>query len=362
MAIVIKKGKKLYVQWYDPVKKQTFSKSTGLNSNYENMKLAKQHAKDIQESISNEYKKIKGNRLRESTIQDAFNHFLNLNKGKKEKTIRDYNRFFEFFKRSFQSEEGVSVVNKISYESWLMNIKGLDLQPNSIHAIGKQGNHFVNFLFEYDYIDVFRVNRNVKTKPEVKEKIIFTEKELVKIYNNLPTKNENFTKLINILYYTGLRSKDILTIKRENIDTKLKIMTYYDNKRKIWRSVPYHNKLQKIFVEELKNAADGQILDYSSEDNITKAVKRYFVEGLKWENTPLSPRTFRKTFMSRLRMRGVDTTLVQELVGHAHTSVIDIHYNAIDKKVLATSLNKYPSFEQLKKWSTQKKKTGKTKK
>lgn len=358
MAIVIKKGKILYIQWYDPLKKKTYSKSTGLYSNYENLKSAKQKAKEIQERLSIEFKKIRANVLREATIQNAFDHFLKLNQTKKEKTIRDYKRFFEFFKKSFSPDDGVSMVNKISYESWLMSIRELQLQPNSIHAIGKQGNHFLNFLFEYDYIDVFRVNRNVKTRPQVKPKIVFTSQDLVTIYQNLNSKNENFMKLVKLLYYTGLRSKDILTIRRENIDIKQKTFSYYDNKRKIWRTVPYHTKLHKLFCDELELNMEGQLLDYSSEDNVTKAIKRFFVNDLGWKETPYSPRTFRKTFMTELRTRGVDATLVQELVGHAHTTVIDIHYNAIDKSKLREAVNKYPSFEQLEKWQKQKKKKG----
>lgn len=356
MAIVIKRGKTLYIQWYDPLKKKTCSISTRLNSNYENLRLAKQKAKEIQDKLSIEFKKVRSNVLRETTIQNAFDHFLKLNQDKKEKTIRDYKRFFVFFKKFFCADTVVSVVNKISYESWLMDIKSLHLQPNSIHAIGKQGNHFLNFLFEYDYIDIFRVNRNVKTRPQVKPKIVFNNGDLITIFETLNSKKENFVKLVHVLYYTGLRSKDILTIRRENVDTKQKTFSYYDNKRKIWRTVPYHSKLHKLFCDELNINKEGQILDYASEDNITKAIKRFFVSDIGWKQSPYSPRTFRKTFMTELRARGIDATLVQELVGHAHTTVIDIHYNAIDKSKLREALNKYPSFEQLEKWQKQKKK------
>jgi len=62
--------------------------------------------------------------------------------------------------------------------------------------------------------------------------------------------------------------------------------------------------------------------------------------------------------MTRLRKLGIDVTLVQELVVHKHTSVIDVHYNAFDKESLKKAINKYPSFEQLKKWGKQKNNVG----
>lgn len=361
MAIVIKRGKKLHIQWYDPFKKKTFSKSTGLISNSENLKLAKQYAKELQKGISSEYKKSIANQLRESTIQNAFDHFLEIRKARKPKTIKDYKRFYEHFKKSFSPDDGVSVINKISYESWLLSLRDLDMKPNSIHSIGKQGNNFLNHLFEYDYIDMFKVNREVKTKPQVVEKVIFTDDELIEIYKNLKYKNDNFQKLIMLMYYTGLRSKDILTIERQDIDTTNKLFKYYNNKRKELLTVPYHNKLHKMFVDELKVSKTGTIINYADEDNVQRAVRRYFVGDLEWLGTKLSPRTFRKTFMTKMRMLIPDATLVQELVGHKHMKIIDIHYNVLDREILRKSLNKLPSFEQLVKWNKQKnKKTKKT--
>ena len=112
----------------------------------------------------------------------------------------------------------------------------------------------------------------------------------------------------------------------------------------------------KALASQIIGGQNGnKLLDYSNEDNIYKAIKRYFIEELKWEDTPLSPITFRRTFMNRMRTITPDATIVQELVGHTHKEVIDIHYNVINKKMLKDSLNKYPSFEQLAKWAKQKK-------
>jgi integrase len=360
MATVIKRGKMLHIQWFDPSKKKVNSMSTNMVSNPKNLKLAKQLAKEVQDQLSTEYEKVKQNKLREATIQNAFDHFLELRSERQRKTIRDYKRFYEFFKKSFSPDDGVSVINKISYENWLMSMKKLEMEKNSIHAIGKQGTNFLNHLFEYGYIDMFKVNRNVKTKPEVKPIIVFKEEELINIYNNLGSKKERFVKLIKVLYYTGLRSKDILTISREKIDLVKKEFTYFDNKRKIWRTIPYHNKLHDLFKDELEASSSGNVIDYANEDNISQAMRNYFVNDLKWEDTVLSARTFRKTFMTGMKKVVSDSTIVQELVGHRHNAIIDIHYNAIDKKMLKEALNKYPSFEQLIKWNKQKK--SKTKK
>ena len=70
----------------------------------------------------------------------------------------------------------------------------------------------MNFLFEYNYTPMFKINREVKTKPEVKEKIIFTDEDLSEVLNGLKGKNSNFQTTIFLLAYTGLRPSDILNI------------------------------------------------------------------------------------------------------------------------------------------------------
>lgn len=367
MAIVIKRGKKLHIQWWDPVRRKTISKTTGLNSNYESMKLAKQIAKEIQQQINEEYDKVKNRNFRELTIQDAFDKFLEANCDKAAKTIRDYERFYTYFTKRFTQENGhsetiryfspddpISKVNKANYEDWLVSIKKLNQKQNSIHAIGKQGNNFINFLFEKDFIGSFVVYKRYKTKPVVPKKKTFYESDLIKIFDNLKNKNDNFKLLIYLLYYTGLRSKDLLTIRKNDIDLNNRLINYTDNKRKIDRTVPYHNKLHSIFSKMDFSNGEEKILNYSNEDNVTKAVKRYF-EVIGLNDRPLFPRIFRKTFITTLRSLGVDETLVQDLVGHAHTTVMDIHYNDVHKKLLKNALRKYPSFEMLKKRNKQKK-------
>ena len=59
---------------------------------------------------------------------------------------------------------------------------------------------------------MFKINREVKTRPEVKEKIIFTDEDLQKVVKGLKEKNSNFQTMIFLLMYTGLRSSDILNI------------------------------------------------------------------------------------------------------------------------------------------------------
>ena len=62
------------------------------------------------------------------------------------------------------------------------------MQKNSIFDIWNQGNHFLNFLFEYNYIQMFKINKDIKPESEIKEKIVFSDEDIVKIFDGLTIK------------------------------------------------------------------------------------------------------------------------------------------------------------------------------
>ena len=210
MAIVRKRGKVLYIQWYDPFEKKVNSKSTGLIASDSNIKKVERYARQFQDKLTREYAKQKEIGFQRVTLGEAFEHFKRNNQSKHPKTIEDYDRFFRRFTEHFDESIPCAHINKINIENWLNEIKKLNYAQNTIHGYGKQLNHFMNFLFEYNYTPMFKINREVKTRPEVKEKIIFTDEDLQKVVKGLKEKNSNFQTAIFLLMYTGLRSSDIL--------------------------------------------------------------------------------------------------------------------------------------------------------
>lgn len=236
-------------------------------------------------------------------------------------------------------------INKLDVEEWLNDLKKLPLAQNSIHAYGKQLNHFLNFLFEYNYTQMFRINREVKTHPEIKEKIVFTDEDIIKIFNKLDRKNSNFVTAINLLFYTGLRSSDILTITVDKIDFKNQIIKYYSPKRKKYREIGFHKNLIPILKSRLKYVNTGKLLNYSAVDNLGRAVNRY-LKNIGLKGLGYSARTFRKTFITLCRSRfDIDASIVRELVGHEHGNTMDRFYNEITPLKMKEELKKFkPSY------------------
>lgn len=341
MATVRNRKGILHIQWYDPFEKRVSSKTTGLQATESNIKKSERYSKQFQDAIDREYKKQKVIGIKRVSIKEAFVHFKRNNQDKHHKTIADYDRFYKKFTETYDEGSACSNINKLNVEDWLLHIKKLKLAQNTIHGYGKQLNHFLNFLFEYNYTPPFKINREVKTRAKVKDKIVFSDAALDKIVKGLADKNSNFVTSIMLLLYTGLRSSDILTIEVENIDSKNRILKYYSPKRKKFREIAFHNKLVFVLNNRMDEVTSGKLLSYKCVENLGRAVTRY-LDDLGLYSKDHTARTFRKTFISLCRSRyNMDASVVRELVGHEHSNTTDKYYNQISIERMKAELEKF---------------------
>ena len=197
---------------------------------------------------------------------------------------------------------------------------------------------------------MFRINKDVRTKPEVKEIIVFKDEDLQKIFDNLKTKNSNFRTMISLAYYTGLRSTDMLSINIEKINFENNSISYYSPKLKKWYIVPFHKHLTSVLKERMQDKKTGKLLEYTDDSDMCKAFNRYLTE-LELTGKGYTMRTFRKTFITLCRSRyNMNASIVRELVGHEHGNTADRYYNEISIDNMRVELLKFrrPKFKAAK--------------
>ncbi|MBZ0184447.1 MAG: site-specific integrase [Melioribacteraceae bacterium] len=341
MASLIIRNNVIYLTWYDPFQKKQKRKTTKLTNSKENYEAALKKAKEFQKKLDVKYETSIQKGYSIITIAAAFDHFKKINENKHSKTLADYERFYKKFSEIFTPEKPTSIINKGAVEDWLLSLRKLKLSQNSIHGYGKQCSHFLNFLFEYNYVPMFKINREVKTKPEIKPIIHITEMDLKIIFDNLGNKNEHLKLLIRLLFYTGLRSSDLLSINIDDIDLENRLITYYSPKRKIYRTIPFHDNLFQALSQRGDEVKTGKLLNYNSVENLGKAVTRFF-KKINLSKKGYTARTFRKTFVTLCRNKfNMDATIVKELVGHEHTNTTDRYYNSISYEVMKRELQKF---------------------
>lgn len=342
MARVRIRNKVLYIQWYDPVEKKNKARSTGLKDTKANRADAERMAKKVQQEVhkTSERYKILGIKL--VTLEDAFNHFLKNNQHKNPKTIWEYRWFFEHFTQYFDKEMYCEDISKTSVEDWLLRIKSSKkYKQNTIHTLGKQCVHFLKFLFEYGYSAVFVVNREIKTKPEVVEKIVFSISDIKVLFKEVEKASSSIKMLVYLAFYTGLRPSDMYLINIEDIDLEEGTLKYYELKRKKHRKIPFHKDLEKILTEYIGERTEGRLMPWSQYNYLGKAITRYFAE-IGFNKKGYSARTFRKTFITLARSTFLmDATVVRELVGHEHMNTADRYYNEISVDIMRSELKKF---------------------
>lgn len=351
MASIYSKNNMLYITWYDFKTGKRRNRSLKLPDTPRNRVKAEQTKKQFEEALENEKDEFKGLGIKRNTIKRAFNHFLENNSHKRPKTIKDYNRFFNLFTKTFDPQDPCTIINKLSIEHWLNQIRKLTyknkdkpLKKNTIFGYYKQLNHFLNFLFEYNYIPMFMINRDVKPKSEQVEKIIFSKPDLLKIFDGLANKNAEFRCAIYVLFYTGLRPSDILSFEKSKIDLHERTIRYFSQKRKIHREIAFHPELVPVFQERIESGS--KIIPYASSENLGKALKRYLID-LQLDHKKYTQYTFRKTFLTFARSSGIRDEVVRELVGHAQESVGNIHYNAISIDDMKKELELLPTIDSI---------------
>lgn len=341
MASVLTRGKYLYVQFWDADRGVTRSLSTGFLDTQSNRVKVQKMAKELQETLTKKNRERKGVMFRKKTIRNSLDHFLKMMSQSHPKTLKDIQWFLKKFLAYFRETDPVTVITKLSVEDFLMEIKKLDLKQNTIHAYGKRLNHFLNFLFEYDYIPMFKINRNIKTRPELVEKIVIKSEHFNPIFGKLSQKNSNFVTLICLLAYTGLRSSDVMDIKGSDIDLHNLVMKYYSPKRKKRKEIAIHPDLKEIILKRMQEVGKGKLLDYKNVENINRAVTSYFKQ-IGISGSSYTARTFRKTFITLCRnVYKMDPTIVRELVGHEHGNTTDRFYNKVTLDIQHEELLKF---------------------
>ena len=342
MATVRRRNKILHIQWYDSIEKKNKSKSTGLEETKANRAEAARMAKKIQEEMDKNRENTGLFGIKKSTLADAFAHFLKNNQHKNQKTIWEYNWFFKKFTEHFSEDMLCTGISKIGVEEWLLKIKSSpDYKPNTIHTLGKQCAHFLSFLFEYDYCPVFKVNHEIKTKPEVVEKIVFSIQDIKFLFKEVENAPSDIKMLVYLAFYTGLRPSDLYLVKIEDIDLKERTLKYYEQKRKKHRMVPFHYDLVEIFNQYIGEKTTGRLLPWKEYNYLTKAITRYFA-NIKFDEKGYSARTFRKTFITLARSKyKMEAAIVRELVGHEHKDTADRYYNEITVDTMRKELKKF---------------------
>ena len=298
-------------------------------------------------------------------MSNEINHFiqtLDSEDGVHKNTIISYkydiNQFGNFIKRRKKSFKSIIKKDIIDFLNSLKQKKVKNkTKSRKIFALKR----FYKFLISEKIIKNNPIEKIDIPKSEDTLSIILSVNQIEKILKHVSTKNNNYIDLrsnliIELLYSTGIRVSELISIKTNNIDLIKKTILIdppEKGKSRKERVVFFGDQTKKVIEKYLEyrkiyfKKKDSPWLFPSNNTNefLTRRrvlqIMHNLADILKIDKKLMHPHSFRHAFGNHLLKSGADIRVVQKLLGHS--SIITTQkYTEHREKLIETIENFHP--------------------
>lgn len=285
-----------------------------------------------------------------------------------EKTMKDYlfylNDFLLFVYDNgepIQKDEVIELMSDITEEDIEDYLSHLlyerNLKKTSVNKIMSALKSLYKELEKYNiqnplkHIKLFKTGRNLDNILKVSYEDI---KNILKNYKVTGEKEYRNTIIMNTLFYTGMRSQELLDLEYRNILKRDE--DYFIKIEKSKSGKELYKPIHPTLVEKLKEFKDYIMKMYGfSSENMEerfvfsshyekntklsyKALYNIIQDMGKVVGLDISPHNIRHAIATELSSNGADLLEIRDFLGHSDTRVTEIYINAkslLDKKVIS---------------------------
>ncbi len=285
-----------------------------------------------------------------------------------EKTMKDYlfylNDFLLFVYDNgepIKKDEVIELMSDITEEDIEDYLSHLlyerNLKKTSVNKIMSALKSLYKELEKYNiqnplkHIKLFKTGRNLDNILKVSYEDI---KNILKNYKVTGEKEYRNTIIMNTLFYTGMRSQELLDLEYRNILKRDE--DYFIKIEKSKSGKELYKPIHPTLVEKLKEFKDYimKMYGFSSEDMEErfvfsshyekntklsyKALYNIIQDMGKVVGLDISPHNIRHAIATELSSNGADLLEIRDFLGHSDTRVTEIYINAkslLDKKVIS---------------------------
>ncbi|MDO4726200.1 MAG: tyrosine-type recombinase/integrase [Porphyromonadaceae bacterium] len=281
---------------------------------------------------------------------EEYSRYLQYEKNFSTHTVSSYKRDIgQFAKYYFAITNNQELKNAETDDIKLWIAKLIDeneIAPRSIRRKLAALNSFYMYLLEKGIINKNPVDIPAP-KITVNLPVFFTEKEIDRLRdtkkhlakNRFEEKRDDL--IIELLYQTGIRRKELINLKVTDIDFSRKTIKVL-GKRNKERLIPFGESLEK----QLKSYIKTKIETIKSDNNFLfvlrtgkqiydRAVYNIVTKKLSAisTNAKHSPHTLRHTFATTLLNNGADLNAVKELLGHSSLASTQVYTHTTFKEL-----------------------------
>ena len=262
--------------------------------------------------------------------KDEFLTSLEVEKNVTHHTLRAYNcdlnQFIQFW-QTIQNDSKEEIALLRTIERFFVHLYHKKISKSSIARKISCFRSLENYL----QAQSIELNLNIQ-RPKIDKKlpVFLTIDEMLHLLDNvgqeeLPSKFPHRDKaILELLYATGIRCSELVSIKIKNINTKEKTIRILGKGRQerlaLFGSKAYEKIMNYLIYERTKAETTDEylFLNHRYQKLTTRSVQRIiqmFRQFLKIDK-PISPHKIRHSFATHLIHQGVDVRVVQELLGH----------------------------------------------
>ena len=178
------------------------------------------------------------------------------------------------------------------------------------------------------------------------------ENEINALFGSLDQSSRMYLRdkaILELLYATGIRASELITLKRERIDFNYLIIKVYGKGSKE-RIVPFNESAKSSLIEYMEHFKkhidhhDSLWLNYRLEPLTIRGLRHVLDMMVKRsaENFDLHPHKLRHSFATHLLNNGADIRAVQELLGHESLQTTQKYTHISKEQLRKTYLNTHP--------------------
>jgi integrase/recombinase XerD len=267
---------------------------------------------------------------------------------------RDLLKLYDYL-QSKNTEVDIISISKEDLQDYISYLNKIKRAPTTISRSIASMKAFFGYLCENGFIETnpaisLKSPKIVKKTPET-----LTVKEVDALLKQ-PSKNTpkelRDKSMLELLYATGMRVTELITLRVEDVNIKLEYIVCHDRKKD--RIIPFGSEAKRALVEYLDNGRE-YLLRGNKTNNILfpncsggemsrqgfwKLIKSYGKKaGIKSE---LTPHTLRHSFASHLVENGADLRAVQEMLGHSDISTTQIYMTPGNRRVREVYAKAHP--------------------
>jgi integrase/recombinase XerC len=270
----------------------------------------------------------------------AFIEYIRSEKRYSSHTQTAYQKDLENFTNYCESHYQLKSLSSVAYvmiREWIVHLSSSGLKNQSINRKCSSLKSYFNFLQKLGEIDQhpMQFHRQLKTSPKLIVPLTESEFRLViELYDNSHFVGARDALILELLYTTGMRRAELLSLSIDAIDRDNQQLTVLGKRSKM-RMIPLLPKvISQIDIymshrNRIDHAQPSDRLLINSKGNALKPTDIYkcVTDYLSKVSTKekISPHVLRHSFATHLLNRGADINSIKEILGHKSLSSTQIY-------------------------------------